>query len=93
MAANNGQMDHREASWYLDPKRPESWGEEMSTAPPEWVEESPVRLSVLVHNGRFAGFRGPQRLLDAIYDHYLVKVDPAGILLDDPEMESELIEE
>jgi hypothetical protein len=90
MAKSNVQTDLQQDPWYLDPKRPESWGEAVSTVEDgRTLEELPVRLSVLVDNGRFAGLRGPQRLLDAIYDHYLVKVDPAGLLLDDPELVEE----
>jgi hypothetical protein len=91
MDASNEQMEYQ--SWHLDPNRPESWGEEVSRAEDgESAQELPVRLSVLVRKGHFVGLRGPRRLLDAVYDHYLIGIDPMGILINDSETESELVE-
>jgi hypothetical protein len=53
---------------YLDPKRPETWGEEVSTAGSSSCEELPIRITILVRSNEFVGLRGPARVLEAIHE-------------------------
>jgi hypothetical protein len=62
------RMDRPTHPFDLHPE--ESWGEVVSTSQKTLhVEELPVQVSVLVHNGWFVGLRGPSRLLDAICNY------------------------
>lgn len=84
MTEHNVQTTLQQDPSYLDPKRPESWGEVASTFETAMgVEELPVRLSVLVDRNRFAGLRGPKCILDAIFDYYKGMIDIDCLYSDD----------
>lgn len=82
MAKSHKQSKLQQDPMYLDPKSPETWGEEASTTSAETVEELPVRVAVLVRDKQFVGLRGPRRVLNAIQEDYLHQVDLDGLYED-----------